>query len=238
MVKLSVNVNKVATLRNARGEDVPNVLEATLACVEAGAHGITVHPRADERHIRREDVYEIHQAIGVEFNIEGDPRPEWVDLVLDVKPTQCTLVPVRPGEVTSDHGWDFAKEGKSLVPIIRRLKDAGIRVSVFTGSDPEDMDRAKDAGADRVEFYTAPFAWAKKGPERTAEFETLKRAAERAGEVGLGINAGHDLNLDNLPQIRNLPGLLEVSIGHYLISHALYVGLERAVKDYLKALGH
>jgi len=238
MIKLSVNVNKVATLRNARGEDVPNVLEAALTCIEAGAHGITVHPRADERHIKRKDVYEIHDAIAVEFNIEGDARPDLIDLVLDVKPTQCTLVPVRPGEVTSDHGWDFVQDRAVLSAAIQRLKGAGVRVSVFSGTNVEDMDRAKEVGADRVEFYTAPFAWAKKGVERDGEFEKLRRASERAIEVGLGVNAGHDLNLDNLEQMSQLPGLLEVSIGHCLISHALYVGLKRAVQDYLRALGH
>ncbi|MBI1924943.1 pyridoxine 5'-phosphate synthase [Candidatus Poribacteria bacterium] len=237
MIHLSVNVNKVATLRNARGGDIPNVIQAAQTCIKAGAQGITVHPRADERHIKPHDVYEIAEMVTVEYNIEGDPRPDLLDMVLRVRPTQCTLVPVIPGEITSHAGWDLTKAGEKLRPIIQRLKDAGIRVSLFSGTDLHQLELAKAINADRVEFYTAPYACAKSEGEIEREFGLLLKAAEKAVSLGLGVNAGHDLNLANLPRLRKLPGLQEVSIGHALISHALYVGLERAVKDYRAALG-
>lgn len=237
MVRLSVNVNKVATVRNSRGGEEPSPVRAALACVEAGAHGITVHPRADQRHIRPHDVYDLAKVLSVELNIEGDPRPDLIEMVLNVKPAQCTLVPVRPGELTSDHGWNLEVQAENLRPVIARLKDAGIRVSLFLDAQVDQVERAREVGADRVELYTAPYAWAKTPEAIDAEYRKLEAAARRATELGLGVNAGHDLNLENLPRMRSLPGLLECSIGHALISHALFVGLRQAVKDYLLALG-
>lgn len=246
MICLSVNVNKVATLRNSRGGDIPNVLIAVDTCIDAGAQGITVHPREDQRHIRPSDVYEIAKHIykthsdknaNIEYNIEGDPRPELVEMVLEVQPTQCTLVPVVSGEITSHTVWDIKKDGQMLKPIISSLKDAGIRVSLFSGTDLEQIERTVDIGADRIELYTEPYAMAKTDADTAHEFALLKKACEKALEVGLGTNAGHDLNLDNLPLIQQLPGLLEVSIGHHLIADALYIGMTAAVKAYRAALG-
>jgi pyridoxine 5-phosphate synthase len=241
MINLSVNVNKVATLRNARGGDIPNVIQAVKTCIKAGTQGITVHPREDQRHIKPHDVYEIAKVLEtepeVEYNIEGDPRPDLIEMVLEVRPTQCTLVPVRPGEVTSDHGWNLTTEGKELKPVIQRLKEAGIRVSVFMSTDLHQIELAKAIDADRIELYTASYAWAKTESEIEREFGLLAKAGETAISLGLGVNAGHDLNLDNLPLMQKLPGLQEVSIGHALIADALYIGLEQAVKAYRVALG-
>lgn len=246
MICLSVNVNKVATLRNSRGGDIPDVLTAVDTCIDAGCQGITVHPREDQRHIRPTDVYEIAQRLKdinsgknnhIEYNIEGDPRPELIEMVLDVRPTQCTLVPVVSGEITSHTVWDIQKDGDMLKPIITSLKNAGIRVSLFSGTDLEQIERTVDIGADRIELYTAPYAMAETEAEINHEFSLLKKAGEKALDVGLGTNAGHDLNLDNLPLMQQLPGLLEVSIGHHLMADALYIGLEAAVKAYRTALG-
>ena len=246
MICLSVNVNKVATLRNSRGGDIPNVLTAVDTCIDAGAQGITVHPREDQRHIKATDVYEIAQRLKdinsekdneIEYNIEGDPRPEFLEMVLDVRPTQCTLVPVVSGEITSHTVWDIQKDGDMLKPVITSLKDAGIRVSLFSGTDLEQIERTHDIDADRIELYTAPYAMAQTEMEIKHEFSLLKKAGEKALDVGLGTNAGHDLNLDNLPLMQQLPGLLEVSIGHHLMADALYIGLEAAVKAYRTALG-
>ena len=246
MICLSVNVNKVATLRNSRGGDIPDILTAVDTCIDAGAQGITVHPREDQRHIRPTDVYEIAQRLkdinsekdnNIEYNIEGDPRPELIEMVLDVQPTQCTLVPVVSGEITSHTVWDIQKDGDMLKPIITSLKNAGIRVSLFSGIDLEQIERTVDIGADRIELYTAPYAMAQTDVEVDREFLLLKKAGEKALDVGLGTNAGHDLNLDNLPLMQQLPGLLEVSIGHHLMADALYIGLEAAVKAYRAALG-
>ncbi len=244
MTRLSVNVNKVATLRNARGGDVPNVCEAVAACVKAGARGITVHPRADERHITRRDVMQVaahlrETAPEVEFNIEGDPTADFVDLVVEARPQQCTLVPVVPGEVTSQAGWSASTSPERLVAVIARLHAEGIRVSVFVDPEEAPIRWAKRLGADRVELYTEPFA---KGFARSCEhgqssFETYAAASTLAHTLGLGVNAGHDLDLNNLVVFRELPHLDEVSIGHALIAHALYVGLDRAVRDYLAAVG-
>jgi pyridoxine 5-phosphate synthase len=254
MISLSVNVNKVATLRNSRGGRVPSVLDAVDACIAAGSPGITVHPRADERHIRRSDVYDIAKRLAevnhgrarglgsnsryVEFNIEGDPRPDLIDLVLDVKPTQCTLVPVTPGEITSHAGWSADTPAGSLAPIIDRLRQAGVRVSVFVDPEEAPVRWAASLGADRIELYTEPFARAFSDGDAAGRrsFAQYIAAAHVAHAVGLGINAGHDLDLANLPLFRTLPHLAEVSIGHALISHALWVGLERSVQDYLRAL--
>jgi pyridoxine 5-phosphate synthase len=247
-IRLSVNVNKIATLRNARGGNVPSVLGAVEACLRAGAPGITVHHRADERHIRRGDVVEVGAFLRAwprasgddppEFNIEGDPRPDLLDTVLAVHPDQCTLVPVMPGEVTSQAGWPPGAETGVLRPAIERLKAAGIRVSLFIDPTDAAVDWAADLGADRIELYTEPYARAfEKGREAArASFAVYERASRRAHERRLGVNAGHDLDLRNLPFFSALPHLAEVSIGHALISHALWVGLDRAVKDYLAAL--
>lgn len=241
--RLSVNVNKVATLRNSRGGSVPSVVDAVRVAVAAGAPGITVHPRADERHITTMDVREIAACLGprrrdVEFNIEGDPRPDLMALVREVRPHQCTLVPVRPGEITSQAGWPPETPAGELAPIVAGLQAAGVRVSVFIEADVAAVEWAASTGAERVELYTEPFAKAFKASEDAADasFRRYVEAADRAHALGLGINAGHDLDLDNLPLFRTLPHLAEVSIGHALISRALFVGLDRAVRDYLAAV--
>lgn len=247
MISLSVNVNKVATLRNSRGGRVPSVLHAVDVCLAAGAPGITVHHRADERHIRRSDVVEISEFLGSwtgpgprrpEFNIEGDPRPELLELVLGVRPDQCTLVPVMPGEITSQAGWPADGDSSDLREAIAGLHRGGIRVSVFIDPTPEAVRWAKAVGADRVELYTEPFARAFERGEAAAgdSFAVYAEAATLAHAMGLGVNAGHDLDLANLRLFRRLPHLDEVSIGHALISHALWVGLDRSVRDYLAAL--
>jgi pyridoxine 5-phosphate synthase len=245
VTRLSVNVNKVATLRNARGGHVPSVIRAVETCLEAGAPGITVHPRADERHIRRADVIEIAALLaphrtsrGVELNIEGDPRPDLIDLVLEVQPDQCTLVPVAPGEITSQAGWPSDASVERLSRVVTRLRDAGVRVSLFVDPEPSATEWAARVGGDRVELYTEPFARAFERSESAGResFGRYAAAAERAHALGLGVNAGHDLDLDNLRVFRELPYLDEVSIGHALISHALWVGLDRAVRQYLAAL--
>ena len=246
MIALSVNVNKIATLRNSRGGDIPDVLTAVDTCVAAGAQGITVHPREDERHITPADVQHIAERLieintekspTIEYNIEGDPRPDLIDRVLRTKPTQCTLVPVVAGEITSHTVWNIRKDGRTLKPIITALRNANIRVSLFSGTDVEQIAMTKDIGADRIELYTAPYAMAQTEPEIEREFGLLESAAVKAMDLGLGINAGHDLNLDNLPLMQKLPGLLEVSIGHHLMADALYIGMEAAVKAYRRALG-
>ncbi len=242
MTKLSVNVNKVATLRNSRGGAVPSVLQAVQVCLDAGVPGITVHPRADARHITTQDVPEIAAHLAsfkgrVEFNIEGDPRPDLLALVLAVKPDQCTLVPVAPGEITSQAGWPTADNAR-LQAAIASLKTAGIRVSLFVDAAAEPIRWAKRVGADRVELYTEPYAraYAQSAEAGLASFETFREVAALAHSLGLGVNAGHDLDLENLLLFRRLPHLDEVSIGHALMSHALFVGLERSVRDYLSVL--
>jgi pyridoxine 5-phosphate synthase len=239
-IKLSVNVNKVATLRNSRGGSEPDVLEAVSTCIAAGAPGITVHPRADARHIRTSDVHGIAALLqsspAVEYNIEGDPRPDLLELVLKIRPTQCTLVPVKPGEVTSQAGWPADTAVDELASIVGGIKKLGVRVSIFIDPVPEAVTWAAAVGGDRVELYTEPFARAFEAGRGEASFKTYADAAELAHTLGLGINAGHDLDLKNLPLFRRLPHLQEVSIGHALVSHALYVGLERSVRDYLHAL--
>jgi pyridoxine 5-phosphate synthase len=241
-IQLSVNVNKVATLRNSRGGTIPSVVEAVAVCVEAGAPGITVHPRADARHITANDVREISALLGrhrgVEFNVEGDPRPDLLTLVHDVRPAQCTLVPVQPGELTSQAGWSSDTSPERLGRWVRDLKADGIRVSLFVDPVAEAVCWAAEIGADRVELYTEPFARAFACGAEAADrcFGEYVRAAELAHGLGLGINAGHDLDLDNLVLFRRLPHLAEVSIGHALISRALFCGLDRTVRDYLAVL--
>jgi pyridoxine 5-phosphate synthase len=243
MIRLSVNVNKVATVRNSRGGTVPSVLEAVRVCVAAGAPGITVHPRADARHITAADVREVSAWLQtvhgrVEFNIEGDPRPDLLQLVHAVKPTQCTLVPVKPGEITSQAGWSPHTPREEMAAIIRGLRSDGIRVSIFVDPEEAPIRWAADIGGDRVELYTEPFARACERDDAAgrASFETYARAARLAASLGLGVNAGHDLDLENLVLFRRLPHLDEVSIGHALVSRALFVGLERSVRDYLEVL--
>jgi pyridoxine 5-phosphate synthase len=246
LVKLSVNVNKVATVRNSRGGRTPSVLEAVQVCIDAGAPGITVHPRADARHITTSDVHEVSALLRaqrsggahVEFNIEGDPRPDLLRLVHDVKPDQCTLVPVAAGELTSQAGWPGSTPREELGRVVRDLNAAGIRVSLFVDPDEAAIRWAADLGASRVELYTEPFARAFEHgePQERESFAVYARAAELAASLGLGINAGHDLDLDNLVSFRRLPHLAEVSIGHALISHALFVGLRQSVREYLDVL--
>lgn len=243
MVKLSVNINKVATVRNSRGGRVPSVLEAARVVVDAGAPGLTVHPRADERHITAADVRELAAWLAplrgrVEFNIEGDPRPDLLALVEEVLPDQCTLVPVRPGEITSEAGWPASTPADELAGIVRSLRSRGVRVSLFVDPEPGPVRWAAAMGADRVELYTEPYAKAfeRSAGEGAAAFARYQAAGALARELGLGINAGHDLDLENLPLFRTLPGLDEVSIGHALISRALFTGLDRAVRDYLQVL--
>ena len=246
--KLSVNVNKIATLRNSRGGSIPSVVEAMRVCVAAGAPGITVHPRADARHITFADVRDIAESLGrhpssgqsrVELNIEGDPRPDLLALARDVRPDQFTLVPVTPGEITSQAGWDPSTPLDEMRGIVRDLQASGIRVSVFVDPVPDAVRWAAAVGGDRVELYTEPYARAfHAGPDHAREsFEGYASVARLAHELGMGVNAGHDLDLENLVLFRDLPHLAEASIGHALISHAIYVGLARAVADYLGALG-
>ena len=240
-IKLSVNVNKVATLRNSRGGSDPDVLDAVATCVAAGAPGITVHPRADARHIRTSDVHDIAELLKrspqIEYNIEGDPRPDLLELVFKVRPTQCTLVPVKPGEVTSQAGWPADTAVGALTSIVAGIKKIGVRVSLFIDAVPDAVKWAAAVGGDRVELYTEPFARAFETGRGDASLKSFAEAAELAHSLGLGVNAGHDLDLKNLSLFRLLPHLEEVSIGHALVSHALFVGLERSVRDYLHALG-
>jgi len=243
MTKLSVNVNKVATVRNSRGGSVPSVIDAVRVCLDAGAPGITVHPRADARHITFDDVRAIRDELAplrgaIEYNIEGDPRADFIELVLEVQPDQCTLVPVLPGEVTSQAGWPADTPRQLLEGTIARLKDAGVRISVFVDPVSDVIRWAQSVGADRVELYTEPFARAfEQGPSAAeSSFQMYVAAAHCAHDLGLGVNAGHDLDLRNLTMFRLLPHLDEVSIGHALISRALFVGLRQAVRDYLSAL--
>ena len=241
MIRLSVNVNKVATLRNSRGGHAPDVVEAVEVCLAAGVPGITVHPRADRRHITPGDVREIARVLAVrdvEFNIEGDPRPELIDLVNEVRPDQCTLVPVAAGEITSQAGWQPGRQTEALKDVIAGFKSRGVRVSVFVDPVQKPIEWAAQAGADRVELYTEPFARAFEAGAAAgrASFESFSAAARLASSLGLGVNAGHDLDLANLTLFRRLPFLDEVSIGHAIISRALFVGLDTVVREYLDVL--
>ncbi len=231
MTKLSVNINKVAVLRNSRGGDVPSVVEAAVACERFGAQGITVHPRPDERHIRYSDVRDLKRVVTTEFNIEGNPRePRFVELVLDVRPTQVTLVPDAVGALTSNAGWDTVAHSGFLGDIVRKFRAAGIRVSVFVDPVVDMVRGAAAVGADRVELYTEAYA-------ATGLVEPYVVAANEARLLGLGVNAGHDLNSSNLRRFAEaIPFLDEVSIGHALISEALYLGLENTIKLYLSCL--
>jgi pyridoxine 5-phosphate synthase len=239
MTRLSVNLNKIALLRNQRDIDIPNVLQAAETVIKAGAYGITVHPRPDERHIKYSDVFDLAGAITVEFNIEGNPfLGRYMDVVGQVKPDQATLVPDTPDANTSDHGWNLKANRERLIPIIKKLKDEGIRVSLFMDPDRADMSMAGEIGADRIELYTEPYARAFRTGENLEEMlQKYADAACAAQDAGLGVNAGHDLNLENLGKfLGEVPGVLEVSIGHALIAEALEMGLSKTVKEYLKIL--
>jgi pyridoxine 5-phosphate synthase len=236
MTRLSVNINKIATLRNARGGIIPNVFEAAINCQRFGAQGITVHPRPDERHITHQDVKNIRTIITTEFNIEGYPSEAFLQMVSEIKPHQVTMVPDPPDVLTSNQGWDTIKHKKFLQNVIKRLKDQGIRTSLFIETDIEKIEHAKETGTDRVELYTEPYASGYLDNKEQA-IEPFIRAAEKAKEIELGLNAGHDLNLENLNYFyQNIPDLLEVSIGHALISDALYYGLENTIQLYIRQL--
>ena len=244
MVRLSVNVNKIATLRNSRGGRMPSVVEAVEVCIAAGAPGITVHPRADRRHITPDDVRDIARTLirhpHIELNIEGDPRPELIDLVHEIRPTQCTLVPVLPGEITSQAGWRPGPDADRLPDVVASLRSAGIRVSLFVDPVAEPVRWAASIGADRVELYTEPYARAfEEGGAQVGDcLGRYIAAAGAAHEAGLGVNAGHDLDLENLVLFRTLPHLDEVSIGHALVSRAVFVGLSTVVREYVACLSH
>lgn len=236
MTRLSVNINKIATIRNARGGNVPDVKLAAIRCQGFGAEGITVHPRPDERHIRYSDVYDIRDIVTTEFNIEGNPEEQFIMLVLDVVPDQVTLVPDAHDAITSNSGWNTKKNLSFLSDVIARFHDKGIRTSIFTGTDPEMIEYAARTGTDRIELYTEPYATMYTA-DRDAAVAPFVKAAVVAREAGLGINAGHDLDLNNLAWLhKNIPWLMEVSIGHALISDALYYGLENTIQMYLREL--
>jgi pyridoxine 5-phosphate synthase len=236
MTRLSVNINKIAVLRNSRGGNLPDLVQVAKDCETFGAQGITVHPRPDERHIRMADIPLLKEVVKTEFNIEGYPDERFIELVLKNKPHQATLVPDDPTQLTSDHGWDTVKQAAYLTEIVGILRGAGIRVSLFVDAEAKMVEGAKQVGADRIEFYTGIYAkdFYKNKSEAVAPHTT---AAKVAVELGLGINAGHDLNLDNLKYYKeNVAGLLEVSIGHALISDALYYGLHNTIQMYLRQL--
>jgi len=236
MTRLSVNINKIATLRNARGGNVPDVRLAAIRCQGFGAEGITVHPRPDERHIRYSDVYILKEVVTTEFNIEGNPGKEFIRLVHEIVPDQVTLVPDAHDAVTSNAGWDTKSNLSFLTDVIAGFREKGIRTSIFTGTDPEVLEYAARCGTDRIELYTEPYA-AMFRTDREAAVAPFVKAAETARDLGLGLNAGHDLDLENLAWLhKHIPWLLEVSIGHALIADALYFGLENTIQMYLREL--
>ncbi len=236
MTRLSVNINKIATLRNSRGGKIPSVKEATIRCQEFGAQGITVHPRPDERHITRHDVYEIKPLVYTEFNIEGYPGEDFLKMVAEVKPHQVTLVPDSHDQLTSDHGWDTWKHMSFLKEVIARLQENGIRTSIFVDPDVAAIEGAAETKTNRIELYTEPYA-SLYTIERNKAIEPFIEAAKAAQKLGLGVNAGHDLSLENLNFLyKNIPNLEEVSIGHALIADALYLGLETTIRKYLDCL--
>lgn len=236
MTKLSVNINKIATLRNSRGGNIPNVMDVALDCERFGAEGITVHPRPDERHIRYADVYDLKPILTTEFNIEGNPIPEFIKLVKEIKPAQVTLVPDAHDALTSNAGWDTKKHLLFLQDVVGEFQAEGIRVSIFVDTELEHMEYAAKTGTDRVELYTEPYA-ANFHKDRQAAVAPFVETAKLAKQLGLGLNAGHDLNLDNLAFLKkNIPWLMEVSIGHALVADALYLGLEETIKRYKEQL--
>ena len=249
---LSVNLNKIALIRNSRDTDYPSITAHAQTCIDAGADGITVHPRPDQRHIRVDDCFDLAKMLSVEFNIEGNPfapamrserrnvsdYPGFIDLVKTIKPAQCTLVPDSNAQLTSDHGFDLKQSGEKLAPIIQELQSLGIRVSLFMDPDLEQIKLAKAVGADRIEFYTGPYADAFAANDKLESvFQQFYRAAETAADLNLGLNAGHDLNLHNLSKFATVPQLLEVSIGHAMVVDAIAIGLDNAVKAYQRCLG-
>lgn len=236
MTNLSVNINKPALLRNSRGSDLPNLVQIAKNCERFGADGITIHPRPDERHVKYADAYELKEKVTTEYNIEGNPTDKFLKMVLEVKPHQCTLVPDDPNQLTSDHGWDTLKHKAQLTEVIAELKDNGIRVSLFIDPIEQFIEGAKAVGADRIEYYTGPFA-ALYETNPAKAIEDYKHTAKFAHEIGLGINAGHDLNLNNLKFFaEEIPNLLEVSIGHALFCDAIYLGLENTIQMYKRLL--
>ena len=236
MTKLSVNINKIATIRNARGGDVPNLVQVAVDCQEFGAEGITIHPRPDQRHITHQDVYDLKEVVTTEYNIEGYPDERFMNLIRDVKPEQATLVPDPPGVLTSNAGWDTKGHFEFLSTVCSELSDLGVRSSIFIENNPEHLEYASKIGVDRVEFYTGPYA--DSFPQNKEEaIYPYKKSAEICRDLNLGINAGHDLSLDNLKYFKSeIDGLLEVSIGHALISDALYYGLENTINMYKNLL--
>ena len=236
MTRLSVNINKIATLRNSRGGKIPCVKTATIKCQEFGAQGITIHPRPDERHITRKDVYEIKPLITTEFNIEGYPSEDFLKMVCEVKPTQVTLVPDTESQLTSDHGWDTWKNLGFLKDVISRLQENGIRTSIFVDPDEEAIEGAAETNTNRIELYTEPYASFFPIDKHKA-IESFIKAAQIAATMNIDVNAGHDLNLENLPfMYHKIPNLKELSIGHALIADALYMGLETTIRKYLDCL--
>ncbi len=239
---LSVNVNKIALVRNTRHLGIPSVTRAAQLCLEAGAHGITVHPRPDGRHIREDDVRELHALLQkdwprAEFNIEGNPFHNLMGFVRELRPQQCTFVPDSEGQFTSDHGWDLARDAERVRPLIAEAHALGVRVSLFMDAEPQQMALARAAGADRIELYTEPYAAAWGTPRQAQELQRFAAAARAAQAAGLGVNAGHDLNRDNLPDfLRGVPGVLEVSIGHALVADALEMGYAETVRAYCAAI--
>jgi pyridoxine 5-phosphate synthase len=238
MVRLSVNVNKIALLRNSRGGSIPDVVQAARTCIAAGCHGITVHPRPDARHITTADVLNLAAMLTVEFNLEGFPSSAFLALVDRVKPTQATLVPDLPNVLTSDAGWELEANAAWLRDVLARLRDAGVRSSLFLEPDPKQIERARELGADRIELFTGPYAKAFGTATGQQILRAHRDAARLARKIGLGVNAGHDLDLKNIPAyVKTVKGLQETSIGHAIVNDALYMGLTHTVKAYLKALG-
>jgi pyridoxine 5-phosphate synthase len=236
MTKLSVNINKIATIRNARGGNTPNVVQVAIDCERFGAEGITVHPRPDERHITRQDVFDLSQVVSTEFNIEGYPDERFMELIREIRPAQATLVPDPPHVLTSNAGWDTKKNLHQLKDIIDQLHEWGVRSSIFVDTKLSNIEYAKETGVNRIELYTGPYAY-EFNIDKELAVKPYKRAAELAHQLGLGINAGHDLDTKNLAYFKeHVPNLMEVSIGHALISDALYWGLENTIQLYKKAL--
>ena len=236
MTKLSVNINKIALLRNSRGRNFPDVSAFAARCLTLGAHGITLHPREDQRHARYSDVEELAELCaqhGAELNVEGYPSDKFLDVVTRVRPSQCTLVPDAPGQLTSDHGWDIRKNEALLRAVVARLKAAGIRVSLFVDVDCAALEAALEVGADRIELYTEPYAEHFGEAQGDAIFEAFRATAEHAGKLGLGVNAGHDLSLQNLGRFLEIPDILEVSIGHALVAECIEFGVEQVIRSYV-----
>lgn len=241
MTILSVNVNKIALLRNSRGRDFPSVVGFSEQLIELGVRGITVHPRPDERHITRRDVYALNEMLEgkpqVEFNIEGYPSAEFMEMVQEVCPDQCTLVPDSPDQLTSDHGWDIPQNRSALEKVLGDLRERGIRSSLFLDPDPDMVAQLPSVGADRIELYTEDFASHFAGPDQDAVFERYRLAAAEADKLGIGINAGHDLDLQNLSKFLQIPNILEVSIGHALVVESLQMGVAEVIRRYLGIVG-